>query len=187
MRASPAVTTEPVTSTAPEPSGSPNASPASARAAAWSIASESRWATLTRSSSKMPSATSARASAAIARAVEFWVQITWARRGSSAASRPSASLSSITPTTPISGAKVNESSSAWARASAPWGLWAASSTIVGLRRTTSSRAGEVTPAKASRTRSASSGWSPAKASTAASARAAFWAWWAPWSGRKTSS
>ena len=42
-------------------------------------------------------------------------------------------------------------------ACAPCGLWAASSRIVGLRRITSSRPGEVTSANASLTRSASSG------------------------------
>ena len=47
----------------------------------------------------------------------------------------------------MSGSNAKESSSAAAAASAPCGLWAASSTIVGLRRMTSSRPGEVTSAK----------------------------------------
>ena len=115
------------------------------------------------------------------------MQMRCSRCGSKASSTPSASLSPITPITPISGEKVKESSIAAAVAAAPWGLWAASSTIVGLRRMISSRPGEVTSAKAARTRSASSGSSPAKASTAASATAAFCAWCAPYSGRKTSS
>ena len=70
------------------------------------------------------------------------------------------------------------------RAAAPCGLWAASSRIVGERRMISSRPGEVTSAKASATTSASSGvrHPPRNASTAASASAAFCAWWAPYSG-----
>ena len=85
------------------------------------------------------------------------MQITWARCGSNAASTPSWSLSAITPITPISGANWNESSSAAAVASAPCGLCAASSTIVGLRRTTSSRPGDVASANAARTSASSSG------------------------------
>ena len=139
--------------------------------------------TVTRSSPKTSTAAAPSSAAGIARSVLFWVHTTWARCGSSATSRPSASLSPITPSTPISGSKVKESSRAAPTASAPWGLWAASSTTVGLRRTTSSRAGEVTSAKAARTSSASSAWASgpeaANASTAASATAAFWAWWAP--------
>ena len=50
VRASPTVTTEPVTSTAPEPIEPVAAPPPSARAAAWSIASASRGTTVTRSS-----------------------------------------------------------------------------------------------------------------------------------------
>ena len=45
----------------------------------------------------------------------------------------------------------------------------------------------MTSANAARTRSSSRGWSPVNASTAASATAAFCAWCAPYSGRKTSS
>ena len=88
-------------------------------------------------------------------------------------------MSAITPITPMSGENWNESSSASATARAPWGLWAASSTIVGLRRMISSRPGEVTSANAAATSSASSGSLPVKASTAVSATAAFCAWWAP--------
>ncbi len=63
---------------------------------------------------------------------------------------------------------------------------------MGELRTVSSRPGEVTPAKAARTRSRSSGprsacAPPRNASTAASAQAALWAWWAPSSGRNRSS
>ena len=91
----------------------------------------------------MPSAASARSAAGIERSVEFWVQTTCASTGSKAPSRPSWSLSAITPRTPISGSNANESPIASTTASAPCGLWAASSTIVGLRRITSSRPGEV--------------------------------------------
>jgi hypothetical protein len=62
--------------------------------------------------------------------------------------------------TPISGEKVKESSRATTVAAAPWGLWAASSTIVGERRMISRRPGEVTSAKASLTTSASNASSP---------------------------
>ena len=75
-----------------------------------------------------------------------------------------------------------------ASASAPCGLWAASTMIVGLRRTTSSRPGDVAVANPARTRSASSGPTPpSSASTAARARTALCAWCSPNSGRNTSS
>ena len=57
--------------------------------------------------------------------------------------------------------------------------------IVGLRRTTSSRPGDVAVANPARTRSASSGPTPpSSASTAASARAALCAWCSPKSGQE---
>ena len=68
--------------------------------------------------------------------------------GSSASRMPSASLSASTPTTPTSRVKVNASCTASARTAAPAGLCAASTRTVGLRRTTSSRPGESTPANA---------------------------------------
>ncbi|CAM5512871.1 hypothetical protein SVIOM74S_06104 [Streptomyces violarus] len=75
-----------------------------------------------------------------------------------------------------------------AAARAPAGLWAASSTTVGERRTTSSRPGEATAANALRTMSRSScsarcAPTPKNASTVASATAALCAWCAPCSGR----
>ena len=89
-------------------------------------------------------AASASCSAGSARSVEFWVQTTWARCGSNAASTPSWSLSAITPITPIERVRTRTSRRARRpRPRAPCGLWAASSTIVGLRRITSSRPGEV--------------------------------------------
>ena len=154
------------------------ASPASASVAARSIASARSGTTLTRSSPKTSAAARPSAAADMERGVEFWVHTRCSRYGSKAASRPSWSLSSITPITPTSGLNENESSSAAAAASAPCGLCAASSRIVGLRRMISSRPGEVTSANAARTRSSSSSPLP-NASTAASATAAFCAWWAP--------
>ena len=88
----------------------------------------------------------------------------------------------------MSGLNANESSSAAATACAPCGLWAASSTIVGLRRITSSRPGEVTSREGAADQLlVERRGRPTKASTAASATAAFCAWWAPYSGRNTSS
>lgn len=77
--------------------------------------------------------------------------------------------------------KSNASRTASVVAWAPAGLWAASSTTVGDRRTTSMRPGADTDAKALRTVSMSSGsgrWAPTpkNASTAASATAALCAW-----------
>ena len=56
-------------------------------------------------------------------------------------SRPRASLSAITAITPTSGLNAKASVIAAAVARAPCGLWAASSTTVGDRRTTSIRPG----------------------------------------------
>ena len=112
---------------------------------------------------------------------------TWFMISSKTVSRPRASLSAITATTPISGVKPNASVIAAAAARAPCGLCAASSTTVGERRTTSSRPGNRTWANPSRTTSGLSAFRPRKASTAASACAALAAWWAPCSGRKMSS
>ena len=92
--------------------------------------------------------------------------------------------------------KVNASVIASIAAAIPAGLCAASTIVTGLRRTTSSRPGDVTDANASRTQVSSNGMgaapatlsspAPANASTAASAHAAFPAWCAPNSGRKIS-
>ena len=79
--------------------------------------------------------------------VEFCVHTISDSTGSSSPRNPSTSLSAITPTTPTSGSNVNESRIASTSAAAPCGLCAASSRIVGPRRTTSSRPGEVTAAK----------------------------------------
>ncbi len=100
-------------------------------------------------------------------------------------------MPSLAPTTPISRLKPNASVTASAAARAPPGLWAASSTTDGLRRTTSIRPGESTAAKAERITSMSSVRAcsepiPKNASTAASATAALCAWCAPYSGRKMS-
>src|SRR5690606_26488715 len=91
-------------------------------------------------------------------------------------------------TTPTRRWKVNDSRTASAMAATPAGLWAASTSTVGLRRTTSRRPGEVTSAKAALTTSWSSGCSPppTNASTAAIARAALCAWNPPKTGRNTS-
>ena len=73
---------------------------------------------------------------------------------------PRASLSARMAMTPTSRSKPKNSWTASASARAPAGLCAASTSTVGLRRTTSSRPGEVTPAKPASTRSMSSGWPP---------------------------
>ena len=118
------------------------------------------------------------------------MQTTVSMIGSNASSRPYTSLSCIQPSTPTSGENANASPTESAVACAPCGLCAASSTIVGLRRTTSSRPGELTAANARRTRSAStcfSSFAPTKASTAASAVTALRAWCSPCNGTNTSS
>ena len=104
---------------------------------------------------------------------------------------PVTSLSASTATTATSRLKANSSCSGVTVAAMPCGLCAASSRIVGDVRTRSSRPGEVAAANPSRTTSGSS-WrvlapAPRNASTAASATAAFCAWWAPCSGMNTSS
>ena len=92
-----------------------------------------------------------------ARGVEFWVHTRCSRYGSKAASRPSWSLSAITPITPMSGRNEKESSSAAAAASAPCGLCAASSRIVGAAPDDLQAArASVTSANAARTTSSSS-------------------------------
>ena len=70
VRASPAVMTEPVTSTPPPPSPMPSPRPSSARVTARSIASSSRRSTTTRSGPKIPAAMSPSVSADSSR-VEF--------------------------------------------------------------------------------------------------------------------
>jgi hypothetical protein len=76
--------------------------------------------------------------------------------GSSSSSIPATSLSPLAAKTPVTWSKLNDSSIPATVAAMPAGLCAASMTMVGLRLMISSRPGEVTFAKASRTRSASS-------------------------------
>src|SRR6476620_11267185 len=123
VRASPTVTTEPVTSTPPEPMDSPREPPVSASVTASVIASSRRGATRTRCSPKRSAAISASSWAGIARSVEFWVHTISDSTGSSSPRKPSTSLSAMAPTTPTRGSKVNESRSASTRAVAPCGLW----------------------------------------------------------------
>src|SRR5215468_10183965 len=197
-RASPAVTTEPVMSTAADPGRSSSPSDSSARPTAASIASSSRSRTSTRSSPNISRATSASEATGIDRGEEFAVTTMSLSTGSSSPSTPATSLSSLTATTPISRAKLNDSVSAAMVAAIPAGLCPASTITVGLRRTTSSLPGELTLANPARTRSGSSAAelspgprvigpsdseTPAYASTAASAHAAFPAWCSPNSGR----
>src|SRR5512144_2437823 len=183
-RAAPTVTTDPVTRTPVPPSPSSSASDTAA-----SIASSSRGATSTRSAPNTSTATAASASADRARGESLCVMTTSASTGSRASSTPRTSLSASIATTPTRRVNANASDNAAARAPAPAGLCAASSSTVGLERTTSSRPGDVTRAKAARTTSPSSSCRPppTNASTAARASVAFCAWCAPCSGRNTSS
>src|SRR3954454_15436603 len=189
VRVSPAVITLPVTSTPARPRASPG--PASASSIADTRASVSRGCTLTRSAPKTSTARAPSSSACIARGEVFWVTTSSAQMSSSAASMPATSLPRTTPTTPTSRVKSKDSRTASTVAATPAGLWAASTSTVGLVRTRSSRPGEETAPKAARTVPCSIGPvaapAPRKASTAASAVAAFCAWCAPNSGRKTSS
>src|ERR1022692_56323 len=190
-RASPAVTTEPVISTAvprgaagpasvSDGSRPPSAAvDSSARPAAISIAASSRSAVCTRSGPKICRASSASCSAGIDRGEEFAVTTTAAATGSSWSKIPATSLSALTASTAITSPKPNDSVSAWTEASIPPGLCAESIRTSGLRRTISSRPGEDIIANASATSPASSAAglscgpaAPANASTAASAQAA---------------
>ena len=124
-----------------------------------------------------------------ARGDPLLVTTTWLNTGSNAASIAVTSLSAITPSTPTRKWKSNSVVSASASAAAPAGLWAASMNTVGALRIRSNRPGLAAAAKPARTASMSSWrWAPApkKASTAASASAAFCAWYSPCSGRNTS-
>src|SRR3954454_22758496 len=189
VRASPAVITLPVTST-PEP---PRASsgPASASSIPDSSASVSIGCTLTRSAPKTSTASAPSSSARMARGELFWVTTSSAHRPSSSASMPPTSLPCTQPTTPTSRVKSKDSRTAATVAAMPAGLCAASTRTVGELRTRSNRPGERTAANELRTPSCPIGPvaapAPRKASTAASATAAFSAWWAPNSGRYTSS
>ena len=86
-------------------------------------------------------------------------------------------MSALIARTAIRLRKENASVTAATLAAMPAGLWAESAITTGLRRTTSSRPGEVIAANASRTKSPlsapASGPAPPNASTAASAQAAF--------------
>src|SRR5918996_4862122 len=185
IRASPAVTTDPVTRTPPPPSGaSCSASPTATSMASGIVAA---WYTL--SSPKIWSASPTRSPSRIERGDEFSVATTRSTTGSSSLRMPSTSLSRSTATTPTRLPNVNSSVTVSAKACAPAGLCAASSSTGVPRRNTSRRPGDPTRAKAARTASASSASRPPprNASTAATAHAAFWAWCAPCSGRNTSS
>ena len=189
VRASPAVTTEPVTSTPDPPSCS---SPSSASRTAVSIASSSRGSTATRSAPKTSTASAARSSAGSRRGEEFSVTTISSSTGSSAASMPRTSLSPSTATTPTSRRKENDSWSAATVAAAPAGLCAAS-TQHGRRaaqRLQPAGRGHRRRRPAGRCRRRSPRCpppAPRNASTAASATAAFCAWCAPCSGRNSSS
>src|SRR5579871_5965598 len=185
-RASPAVMTDPVTSTPPLP-GPVSATASSASETAISIASSSRSADWTRSSPKISTASSAVCSGSRERSEELRVTTMSVSSGSSSARMPGTSLSPLAANTPVRRAKLNASSTPATVAAIPAGLCAASMMMVGLRLTTSRRPGELAFANDSRTRSASSGApsseTPANASTAASAQAALPAWCRPNSGR----
>ncbi len=88
---------------------------------------------------------------------------------------PETSLSAIIATTPINGLKSKASVIASIVARAPWGLWQVSSTTVGERRTTSSRAGDPHLLEALGDHVGRQRPPPRNASTAATASAAFWA------------
>src|SRR5271157_3796503 len=155
LRASPAVMTDPVISTPPVP-GPASVTDSSASPTAMSIASSSRSAEATRSSPKISAASSAVSPGSIDRSEELRVTTMSVSSGSSSASMPATSLSPLAAKTPVRWLKVNDSGTAATVAAIPAGLWAASMMMVGLRLMTSSRPGEVTHPKASRTRSASS-------------------------------
>src|SRR3954452_7471120 len=97
VRASPAVTTLPVTST-PEPPRAPSR-PASASAIADASASGSSGCTLTRSAPNTSTASAPSSSGGIARGELFWVTTSSAQMSSSAVSIPATSLPTTPPTT----------------------------------------------------------------------------------------
>src|SRR6185437_6564661 len=152
LRASPAVMTDPVISTAPPP-GPASATASSASVTAASIASSRRGADRTRSSPKISAASSAVSSGSNDRSEELRVT-------TSSSSIPATSLSPLAAKTPVTWSKLNDSSIPATVAAMPAGLCAASMTMVGLRLMTSSRPGDVTFANASRTRSTSSPAAP---------------------------
>src|SRR4051794_3547751 len=190
LRASPAVMTEPVMSTPPVPSATAFSSASRIASSMASI----RWGrTSTRSSPKTSAANSPSSSAGIERSTKlFRVQTTVSMIGSKASRRPYTSLSFMQPRTPMSGWNWNASETVAAVAWAPCGLWAASTMMVGLVRTTSIRPGLVTfsnPAWSSSvvTRPSVCGLAPSRASTAATAVAALCAWYSPCRGMNSSS
>ena len=172
----------------------PASGPASsAMAVAVAIASATVGATVTFSAPHTSVAAAARSATGVARGESVCVTTTWSTTRDSPARIPSPSLSASTATTPTVVEKPNASGRVAASASTPCGLCAASTTIVGWSWITSSRPGDVAPAKPRATASASSAWAAGtrwkisrKASVAASAIIAFWAWKSPWSATSAS-
>ena len=189
-RASPTVTTEPVTSTPPEPIASPKTPPASASAAAWSMASASDGGL----ADPVLSEDAARDLGELRGRHRAAGRVLGAHHvGQDRLELGEQPFDVLVRHHADHPDQRREGEAVLQRrddaAAAPWGLCAASSTIVGERRMISSRPGRgdlgeglEPPARAS-----SGSSPPTKASTAASASAAFWAWWAPYSGRNTSS
>ena len=140
------------------------------------MASSSRGAANTRSGPNTPAARCSSSPGSMDLAAEFLVTTRLEVAGSSSPSMPGTSLSALTASTAIRLSKPNASVTAAMLAAMPAGLCAESTITTGLRRTTSRRPGAVIAAKAWLTSSSSSGPAPEKASTAASAQAAFCAW-----------
>src|SRR5690606_25336700 len=156
VRASPAVTTEPVISTPPPDSSCSTVAPSSTRLTAVSNAVGKSGSATTRSSPKSSLASLPSCPPGMARGDELRVTTTSCTTGSSASRMPRASLSRMIDTTSASLRNANSPSSASATAAAPAGLCAASSSTVGADRARSRRAGSCTAANASRTVSTSS-------------------------------
>src|SRR5215217_6084389 len=174
-RASPTVYREPVMTTASD-------------SAAPSMARRTAPATSGATSACRPRASASLRSRSAGAARGLWLVVTISRpvAGARAWRMPRMSLSARQATTRVRRSTTNSSSRAAARARAPAGLWAPSSSTSGWRDTTSRRPGEVTTANPARTVSSSRLRSPRNAWTAASAVAALSAWWRPWSGTSTS-
>ncbi len=190
VRASPAVITLPVTSTPDPPRAS--SGPASASSIASDTASASRGETLTRSAPKTSTASAPSSSAGIARGELFWVTTSSAQMSSSAASIPCTSL-------PRDAADhADQPGEVEGLLDRVDGRRHAGRVVRGVDEHGRAGAHPLQAARASGRRRTRRGPSPARsarsphpaprnASTAASAVAAFCAWWAPNSGRKTSS